>query len=110
MGVPVIDADGTADAILVVLGAPTAAKRPEIADEELGCLRINAVKLRRQQIGMMTGDDPVRNSLGERLEHGVDDGHRKRIHQRIGAGRVALITRPGGTIDFRLRNEPSLIG
>ncbi len=34
----------------------------------------------------------------------------KVIHQRIGAGRVALTTRPGGTMILRLRNEPSLIG
>ena len=32
------------------------------------------------------------------------------IHQRIGAGRTALITRPGGTMVLRLRNEPSLMG
>jgi len=32
------------------------------------------------------------------------------IHHRIGAGRVALMTRPGGTIAVRLRNEPALIG
>src|ERR1700730_11148578 len=32
------------------------------------------------------------------------------IHQRIGAGRVALTTRPGGTMEVRLRKEPSLIG
>ena len=34
----------------------------------------------------------------------------KVIHWRIGAGRTALTTRPAGTIDLRLRNEPSLIG
>jgi hypothetical protein len=32
------------------------------------------------------------------------------IHQRIGAGRVALMMRPGGMITLRLRNAPSLIG
>ena len=32
------------------------------------------------------------------------------IHQRIGAGRVALTTVPGGTIEVRPRNAPSLIG
>jgi hypothetical protein len=32
------------------------------------------------------------------------------IHHRIGAGRVALMTRPGGTIAVRLRNDPSLMG
>src|SRR4029453_16274272 len=32
------------------------------------------------------------------------------IHQRMGAGRTALIARPGGTMVLRLRNEPSLMG
>jgi hypothetical protein len=32
------------------------------------------------------------------------------IQDRIAAGRVALMTRPGGTMVVRLRNEPSLIG
>src|SRR5262245_35290389 len=35
VGVAVVDADGAGDAVLVALGAPAAAQRPEAADEEL---------------------------------------------------------------------------
>ena len=35
VGVAVIDADGAGNAVLVALGAPAAAQRAEIADEEL---------------------------------------------------------------------------
>ena len=73
VGVAVIDADRGGDAVLAALGAPAAAERAEIAEEELVGARIDAVELRDQQVGMVAGDDAVRDRRRQRLEHGIDD-------------------------------------
>ena len=61
----------------VVLGAPAAAERAEAADEELAT---SAVLMPwnddGQQIGVVAGDDAVRDRRRQRLEDRVDDGHR----------------------------------
>jgi hypothetical protein len=68
------------------------------------------VELRHQEVRMMPGNDAIgdrgASALNTVLAMVIGDVS----HQRIGAGRVARITRPGGTIAVRLRNEPSLMG
>jgi hypothetical protein len=54
---------GAADAVLAALGAPAAAERPEIGDEEFRCARIDAMQMRHHEVGVMAGDDAVRDRL-----------------------------------------------
>ncbi len=53
VGVAVIDGDGAGDAVLRAFRAPAAAERAEIAHEEFRRLRIEAVELRDQEVGVM---------------------------------------------------------
>src|SRR5262249_15639995 len=76
VGIAVVDADRARDAVLGQLGAPAAAQGSEAADEELGGAIVDAVKRRRQKVGVVAGDDAAGNGRGQRLENRVDDGHR----------------------------------
>ena len=76
VGVAVVDADRAGDAVLGPLRAPAAAERAEAADEELVGAIVDAVERRRQQVGVVAGDDAVRDRRRQRLEDRVHDGHR----------------------------------
>ena len=95
-----------------VLRTPAAAQRAHIAMKSLPSAGFDAVHHRDAQIGMVARDH-LRPEWPEQVALKMVSitviGNV--IHQRIGAGRTALITLPGGNDrPSELRNCPSLIG
>ncbi len=76
MRVAIVDGDGCAHAILVVLGAPAAANQAAQIQEQLAVRGMPAVDVGHHQIGMVGGRHPRGNRRCKRFEDGVDDRHR----------------------------------
>ena len=76
VGVAIVHADGAIGAILVRLGAPTAADQTAQVNPQAAVTRVNAIDVRNKQVGVVAGDHIVRNGGRQRLEDGVDQSHR----------------------------------
>src|SRR5262249_58694406 len=75
VSVAVVHGDGRVAAVAVVLGAPAAPDQPAEIDVETVVLRAAAIDAPDHEIGVVAGDDVLRNGGGERLEDGIDNGH-----------------------------------
>src|SRR5262245_12173733 len=69
--VAVIHADRARNAILRALGAPTATERAEGRNKKAPIGRRNAMQIGGDEIGVMSGNDTIRNGRRERLKYGI---------------------------------------
>src|SRR6188768_2595073 len=76
--IAIVHADSSGHAIFVTLGAPAATAWAHCPEEEASRTRVNSMHYSHHQIGVMPCNDAVGDGRRERLEHGIDDCHRKR--------------------------------
>src|SRR5262249_8787533 len=74
VSVAVVHGEGRVAPVAVVLGAPAAPDQPAEIDVETVVLRAAAIDAPDHEIGVVAGDDVLRNGGGERLEDGIRDG------------------------------------
>ena len=75
MRIAIVDRDGGAHAVAVVLGAPAAANQAASIDVECIVLRFAAIDACHDEIGVMAGDNLLWQRRSKRLKDGVDDRH-----------------------------------